>query len=171
MEYGWNRVHPLDDGRSPSNDSIREIDRSDSTSVRSSRSTRSRLRWKDGIGTVRTSHSPYTDKVYINDWKPPLPPTVSSVHDEESQMEALQKHVSSMKKDLQRHNELRQPMAALVFHILHVHSVFQLIIFFLSTHPVRAMLSNRKATGKKNPSTFSPRLSNMTLILIRCKQR
>jgi PH and SEC7 domain-containing protein len=63
---------------------------------------------------MRASHSTYTDKVYINDWKAPLPPTVSSVHDEESQMEALQKHVISMKKDLKSHNELRQPMAALV---------------------------------------------------------
>jgi PH/SEC7 domain-containing protein len=124
MEYGWNRVvDPLDHGRPPSNDSAREIDPSDSVSVRSSRSTRSRLRWKDGSGTVRASHSPYTDKIYINDWKPPLPPTVSSVHDEESQMEALQKHVSSMKKDLQRHNELRQPMATLVYYILHIHFI------------------------------------------------
>lgn len=116
MEYGWNRVvDPFNDGRSPSNDSAREIDPSDSVSVRSGRSTRSKLRWKDGAAAARASHSPYMDKVYINDWKPPLPPTVSSVHDEESQMEALQKHVFSMKNDLKRHNELRQPMAALVF--------------------------------------------------------
>jgi PH and SEC7 domain-containing protein len=104
MEYGWNRVaNPLDHERSMSNDSLKDNDPSDAMSVRSVRSTRSKLRWKDS-----------TDKVYINDWKPPMPPTVSSVHDEESQMEALQKHVLSMKKDLKHHNELRQPMAALV---------------------------------------------------------
>lgn len=115
MEYGWNRVvDPLDNERSMSGDESRDVDPSDSMSVRSGRSTRSKLRWKDGASTIRPSHSPYPDKVYINDWKPPLPPTVSSVHDEESQMEALQKHVLSMKKDLKRHNELRQPMAALV---------------------------------------------------------
>jgi PH and SEC7 domain-containing protein len=112
MEYGWNRVvDPLDRGRSISIDTSREIDHSDTVSVRSNRS---KLRWKDGASTMRASHSTYTDKVYINDWKAPLPPTVSSVHDEESQMEALQKHVISMKKDLKSHNELRQPMAALV---------------------------------------------------------
>jgi hypothetical protein len=115
MEYGWNRViDPLNHERSKSSDSSRDVDHTDSMSVRSGRSNRSKLRWKDAASTVRLSHSPYADKVYINDWKPPLPPTVSSVHDEESQMEALQKHVSSMKKDLKRHNELRQPMAALV---------------------------------------------------------
>jgi PH/SEC7 domain-containing protein len=104
MEYGWNRVaDPLNHERSMSNDLLKDNDPSDSMSVRSGRSTRSKLRWKDSV-----------DKVYINDWKPPMPPTVSSVHDEESQMEALQKHVLSMKKDLKRHNELRQPMAALV---------------------------------------------------------
>jgi PH and SEC7 domain-containing protein len=104
MEYGWNRVaNPLHHERSMSNDSLKDNDPSDAMSVRSVRSTRSKLRWKDS-----------TDKVYINDWKPPMPPTVSSVHDEESQMEALQKHVLSMKKDLKHHNELRQPMAALV---------------------------------------------------------
>lgn len=133
MEYGWNRVVDLlERGRSPSHDSAREVDPSDSVSVRSSRSTRSRLRWKDGAGVaMRPSNPPYLDKVYINDWKPPLPPTVSSVHDEESQMEALQKHVISMKKDLQRHNELRQPMAALVYCIFHSYSMFSLM-FYLS---------------------------------------
>lgn len=112
MEYGWNRVaDPLSHERSMSSDSSRDIDQSDSMSVRSSHS---RFRWKDGASAMRTPHSSFADKVYINDWKPPLPPTVSSVHDEESQMEALQKHVSSMKRDLKCHNEFRQPMAALV---------------------------------------------------------
>ncbi|TBU51088.1 hypothetical protein BD310DRAFT_1010860 [Dichomitus squalens] len=47
---------------------------------------------------------------FINDWKPPLPPSVASTHDEETQLEALQKHVAHMKEDLQQHNELRTPM-------------------------------------------------------------
>lgn len=112
MEYGWNRVvDSMAHGRAQSND---DIDPTDSMSIRSGRSTRSKLRRRDGPATMRTSHSPYAEKIYMNDWKPPLPPTVSSVHDEESQMDALQKHVSSMKKELKRHNELREPMAALV---------------------------------------------------------
>ena len=115
MEYGWNRVvDSASHDRSTSTDTTVELDPSDSMSVRSGRSTRSKMRWREGANTMRASHSPYAEKIYINDWKPPLPPTVSSVHDEESQMEALQKHVASMKKDLNRHNGLRQPMAALV---------------------------------------------------------
>jgi hypothetical protein len=54
------------------------------------------------------------DRVLINDWKAPLPPTVASIHDEEAQLEALQKHVKSMSEDLKRHNELRTPMMDLV---------------------------------------------------------
>ena len=116
MEYGWNRAEdPGTHGRSVSdNESTREPDYSDAISVRSGRSSRSRFGWREGVATVRAAHSPYVDRVFINEWKPPLPPTVSSVHDEEAQMEALQKHVASMKTDLQRHNELREPMMALV---------------------------------------------------------
>ncbi|KAF7964985.1 hypothetical protein HWV62_1178, partial [Athelia sp. TMB] len=114
MEYGWNRVlEKLSHERSTSQDTAMEVDRSDSLSVRSGRSLRNKLPWKEGSGTIRGQASPYADKIYINDWKPPLPPTVSSVHDEESQMDALQKHVASMKRDLKRHNELRQPMSTM----------------------------------------------------------
>jgi len=115
MEYGWNRVEdPFTHGRSMSdNESVKDQDYSDALSVRSGRSSRSKFAWRD-VATVRAAHSPYIDRTFINDWKPPLPPTVYSVHDEEAQMEALQKHVSSMKKDLKRHNEFREPMSALV---------------------------------------------------------
>jgi PH and SEC7 domain-containing protein len=121
MEYGWNRVaDAYPHGRSQSEtESIKEsVDYSDAMSVRSGRSTRSKFSWRDGSATVRASNSPWVDRTSISDWKPPLPPTVSSVHDEETQLEALKKHVSSMKKDLERHNEHRQPMAALVSIVL-----------------------------------------------------
>jgi len=59
---------------------------------------------------VRGTSSPYVDKTYIADWKEPLPPSVSSAHDEETQMEALKKHVAFLKKELQQHNDLRSPM-------------------------------------------------------------
>jgi len=116
MEYGWNRVtDPFSHGRSFSdNESIKDIDHSDALSVRSGRSSRSKFGWRDGAATVRASQSPWADRTFINDWKPPLPPVVYSVHDEETQLEALQKHVASMKKDLKRHTEFREPMAALV---------------------------------------------------------
>ncbi|KAG9220598.1 hypothetical protein CCMSSC00406_0003697 [Pleurotus cornucopiae] len=114
MEYGWNRVLEPSHGRSVSdNDPAAQQDYSDAMSVRSGRSTRSRFGWKEGSNTVRAASSPYVDRIFINDWKPPMPPTVSSLHDEETQLEALGKHVASMKADLQKHNELREPMAAL----------------------------------------------------------
>ena len=119
MEYGWNRVmDPLSRARSVSEDdySVRD-DNSDAVSVRSGRSGksgRSRFSRKDAAATVRMEKSPWGDKTFINDWKPPLPPTVASTHDEETQMEALQKHVASLKTDLKQHNELRTPMMNIV---------------------------------------------------------
>ncbi|SJK97632.1 uncharacterized protein ARMOST_00885 [Armillaria ostoyae] len=111
MEYGWNRVTDSIHGRSHSDT---ESTKDDSMSVMSGRSSHNRFGgWRDGASTVRASRSPWADRVYINEWKPPLPPTVSSEHDEETQMEALKKHVESMKKDLKKHNELREPMLAL----------------------------------------------------------
>ena len=112
MEYGWNRVvDPVTRARSMSEDdySIRETD---NQSVRSGRSGRSRF--KDMAATVRADKSPWADRTFINDWKPPLPPAVASTHDEETQLEALQKHVAHLKDELQQHNELRTPMTQLV---------------------------------------------------------
>lgn len=112
MEYGWNRVlDPSERARAQPNE---PFDQSDAISVRSGRSSRSKFGWREGA-TVRGGQSPWADKTFINDWKPPLPPTVSSLHDEETQLEALRKHVKSMKLELESHNELREPMATLVF--------------------------------------------------------
>ncbi|KAI6033019.1 hypothetical protein F5J12DRAFT_712114 [Pisolithus orientalis] len=113
MEYGWSRVSDALHPRSVSeNDTTRDLDRTDTLSVRSSRSNRSKFGW-NGIQTVRAPHSPWSDRTYVNDWKPPIPPSISSINDEETQLEALQKYVGTLKKDLKHHNELREPMAAL----------------------------------------------------------
>ncbi|KAL4078535.1 hypothetical protein V8B97DRAFT_1865722 [Scleroderma yunnanense] len=112
MEYGWSRVSDTLHARSD-NDGTRELDRADTLSVRSGRSNRSKFGWRDGTQTVRAPHSPWADRVYINDWKPPIPPSISSINDEETQLEALQKYVGTLKKDLKHHNELREPMVAL----------------------------------------------------------
>lgn len=112
MEYGWNRVvNPLTRVRSISEDnsSVRDTDNSDNMSVRSGRN-----RLKEIAATVRVEKSPWTDRTFINEWKPPMPPSVASTHDEETQLEALQKHVASLKTDLKQHNELRTPMTNLV---------------------------------------------------------
>ncbi|EMD37830.1 CsMn39, partial [Gelatoporia subvermispora B] len=113
MEYGWNRVmKPLSRGRAASEDNYTaELDNSDGLSIRSGRSGRSRL--KDIAATVRAEKSPWADRTFINDWKPPMHPTVPSTHDEETQLEALQKHVENLKNDLKQHNELRSPMTQL----------------------------------------------------------
>ncbi|KAI0341994.1 hypothetical protein BDW22DRAFT_1484877 [Trametopsis cervina] len=113
MEYGWNRVlDPVTRNRSTSEDSY-GVDKSDSVSIRSERSSRSRFRGKEFASTMRAEKSPWQDRILINDWKPPMPPTVPSNHDEETQMEALQKHVAALKHDLIEHNELRTPMTKL----------------------------------------------------------
>ena len=118
MEYGWNRVVDLHGHRTSTSQSQtdpRDPDPSDGVSVKSGKSGHSKFRWRgDGPATVRGPPSPWSDKIFINEWKPPMPPAVSSVHDEETQLEALRKHVASMKKDLEMHNELREPVTALV---------------------------------------------------------
>ncbi|KAI0695520.1 hypothetical protein BC835DRAFT_1273155, partial [Cytidiella melzeri] len=113
MEYGWNRVlDPVTRGKSISEDDY-VPDKSDAVSMRSERSNRSRFKGKDFPASLRAEKSPWQDRILINDWKPPMPPTVPSNHDEETQMEALQKHVSALKTDLMEHNELRTPMLKL----------------------------------------------------------
>lgn len=114
MEYGWNRVENMDDRTSsvsrdepPSHD----VDPTDTMSMRSGRS---KLSKKDF--TLRGS--PFSDRTFIHDWKLPIPSTVPSTHDEETQLEALQKYESSLKTELQQHNDLRTPMQQLVSFVL-----------------------------------------------------
>ncbi|KAL5523862.1 hypothetical protein ACEPAG_8035 [Sanghuangporus baumii] len=109
MEYGWNRVMDLDDDRpSISGDEPSYKD----TDTFSTRSTRSWHGMKDTF-SIRSSTSPYAERITIHDWKPPMPSTVPSTHDEETQLEALQKHATSLKTDLDKHNALRTPMIQL----------------------------------------------------------
>ncbi|KAH7888837.1 hypothetical protein F5I97DRAFT_1804288 [Phlebopus sp. FC_14] len=114
MEYGWSRVVDAIHARSVSDsDTARDFDRTDTLSVRSGRSNRSKFGWRDGVATIRAPQSPWSERTFINDWKPPIPPSIFSIHDEETQLEALQKYVGTLKKDLKHHNELREPMVAL----------------------------------------------------------
>lgn len=113
MEYGWNRVVENESRPSDSQEDVpKEVDPSDTFSVRSGRSGRSKLSRRDF--TMRSGVSPYADRVYIHDWKTPMPSTVPSNHDEEAQLEALIKHVVTLKEELKQHNILRQPMQQLV---------------------------------------------------------
>ncbi|KIY71151.1 hypothetical protein CYLTODRAFT_408393 [Cylindrobasidium torrendii FP15055 ss-10] len=102
MEYGWNRVVDAPHGRSMSDGEEPQQDKEDSMSMVSGKSSHSRFaNWRDA------------ERLFINDWKPPMAPSVSSLHDEETQMEALRKHVETLKEELTKHNELLQPMQAL----------------------------------------------------------
>ena len=112
MEYGWNRVDNVYGRRSRSQSDLTRDELPDTVGIRSGKSTQSKYGWKEGLDTVRGS--PRHDNTYINEWKPPMPPTVASVHDEESQLEALRKHVATLKKDMEVHNDLREQMASLV---------------------------------------------------------
>lgn len=159
MEYGWSRVlDPVSRGRSVSEDdySVRDTD---NQSVRSGRSGRSRF--KDMAATVRADKSPWADRTYINDWKPPLPPSVPSQHDEETQMEALQKHVAHLKTELQEHNELRTPMTHLVSTVLPcglmsagrvVHVRDCILTLRCSTSLARPTPRRRRRTGRRSRS-------------------
>ncbi|KAF8658264.1 hypothetical protein AX16_002040 [Volvariella volvacea WC 439] len=114
MEYGWNRIsEPQNHGSDDETD--KATDYTDSMSIRSTKSNRSRFgrRDRDGASSMRSPHSPWAERVYINDWKAPLPPTVASTHDEETQLEALKKHVIALKDELEKHNTYREPMMAL----------------------------------------------------------
>jgi PH/SEC7 domain-containing protein len=114
MEYGWSRISDVHARSVSDNDLAREFDRTDTMSVRSGRSNRSKFGWREGVATVRAPHSPWKDRTTISEWKAPIAPMISSIHDEETQLEALQKYVGMLKKDIKHHNELRQPMVALV---------------------------------------------------------
>lgn len=109
MEYGWNRVLESVSarGRSTSEDAAK--DNTDTASVRSGRSGRSKFGNK--AQTVRSS--PWTDRILINDWKQPITSTVASTHDEGTQLDALRKHARALKQDLKQHNDLQGPMTAL----------------------------------------------------------
>ena len=159
MEYGWNRVNEsLAHGRSVSDDeSMRMADLADNMSVRSGRSSRSKFGRKDGSATVRLGNSPWADRTFINDWKPPNPPSVASTHDEETQLDALRKHVTSLTTDLQRHNELRAPMMALVSPQSGLCIVIPDPTHVRSIPRDRPTLQRRSVTGSTSRSTCWPK--------------
>ncbi len=116
MEFGWSRVEPealaADDHDGPPT-SMRVLSSKDSSDNFSLRSTRSKMGGRfDGFSTMRSS--PFNDRVYINDWRAPGHSMVASGHDEETQLEALRRQAEKLKADLTRHNDLRDPMVALV---------------------------------------------------------
>lgn len=168
MEYGWNRVSDvLQHGRAQSDDeSIRIRDYTDNASVRSGRSNHSRFSRKDGVSTVRIGGSSWLDRTNINEWKPPLAPSVSSTHDEEAQLDALKKHVAALTEELQEHNELRGPMMALVpslppLPLAHLSLPDTDASVFRSIPRALRAQRGRSAIGRRSHSTCLPSMSSM----------
>jgi len=127
IEHGWSRVeedaHAQDDG-----EGIAEVEQTlargrenrangeysaDTFSLRSQRS-RLAVRIGDGFSTLRGGSSPYTERIYINEWKAPMPNMHISNLDEEGQLESLQRQTEALKEELKKHDALKAPMTALV---------------------------------------------------------
>lgn len=180
MEYGWNRVSEvLQHGRSMSDDeSIRVRDFTDTASVRSGRSNRSIFgRNKDGPATMRVGNSPWSERINISEWKPPLAPSVSSTLDEEMQLEALKKHVAALKQELQEHNELRGPMMALVrcfsspLPPLFTGELSDAALqFSFSTPRAPRLRQGRSVIGRRSRSICLPSTSSTSRTSIRCRR-
>ncbi|KDN34547.1 hypothetical protein RSAG8_12371, partial [Rhizoctonia solani AG-8 WAC10335] len=100
MEYGWNRaLEMIQSG----NVEEPRVDSSDAQSMRSGRNV-----------VLRMPASPYSsERIIIHEWTGPMHSVMPSTHDEETQMEALQKQTNLLKHELHVHNELRQPMMSL----------------------------------------------------------
>ena len=127
IEYGWNRVeddvHAQDDeeGISEAEKALAQQRENraqgnysaDTFSLRSQRS-RLGIRLGDGLSTLRGGSSPYTDRIYINEWKAPMPNMHISTLDEEGQLESLQRQTETLKEELKKHDALKSPMTALV---------------------------------------------------------
>lgn len=111
MEYGWSRVEPealaAEQEDTAATRSFSTLNRTDTDNF-SLVSSRSKI---GGFPTMR-GH-PLADRIFINDWRAPGHSMVASVHDEETQLEALQRQADKLEAELQIHNDLRGPMIAL----------------------------------------------------------
>lgn len=154
MEYGWNRAI----------DSTDDHDQDDKASVRSTKSNLSKM----GGGTYgrRGMGGGTHDRVYINDWKPPLPATMPSPLDEEAQLEALQAYVRSLVDELEQHKAVEEPMNRLVSDDdLRVTDHCGLSANVrrnrhASSHPDLRTLLKQERTGKRNHITSTLKYSN-----------
>ena len=99
MEYGWSKaLEPSEDHE-------------DKASVRSGRSNLSKF---GGTYGRRNIANGTTEKMHINDWKPPSPATIPSPLDEESQLEILISYIRSLVEELEGHKAVEDPMSRLV---------------------------------------------------------
>lgn len=107
MEYGWQKVQQGSVGGA-----VGRRDEDDLASIRSRRSNMSKLGGGGG-GYGRKTLMP-SDRMHINDWRPPPPAVVPSPLDEEAQLDTLQAYVQSLRRELAEHRALEEPMSRLV---------------------------------------------------------
>lgn len=50
------------------------------------------------------------DSINIYEWRPPMPPSVSSTLDELDQLDALRKHLGTLSNDINEHRDLKRKM-------------------------------------------------------------
>ena len=111
MDYGWNRVFAnMADGENEVEDLV---------SVRSGRSGHSRKSRMSYVGSISRhggsgAHDSGMDRITLQDWQAPQPPTTHSTLSEDAQLDSLKRHCAALQIELERHNSLRVPMQKLV---------------------------------------------------------
>ena len=106
VEYGWNRL--LD---SAAGNAVPKPE--DAMSMRSNLSGHSRMSFQGTMGR-RHGSAALIERMHIAEWRAPQPSLIPSPLDEETQLESLQKHVQSLKQQLEEHTLLEEPMSRMV---------------------------------------------------------
>jgi PH/SEC7 domain-containing protein len=135
LDYGWKTLESTDQPE----------DHTDSQSVFSNRSAKSRLSMHRTLGRRNMP----AERNHLSDWKAPQPSLIPSKLDEETQLESLQKHVQSLVKDLAAHKALEAPLAKYVStsHFVLIRSSLLPIALACSIPHGRSTASRRKRTG------------------------
>ncbi|KAI8447210.1 Pleckstrin homology domain-containing protein, partial [Phakopsora pachyrhizi] len=113
MEYGWNQISDLDvainaAGRNSSRGLIVK-EKSHSPNKASQADSQDQEEMMS-IMSGNSGHSHKSHKVTICDWNPPVPPLATSRLSEVEQLESLKKHNLFLRRELEKHNQLRRPM-------------------------------------------------------------
>ena len=144
LDYGWKALESSDQPE----------DHTDSQSVFSNRSAKSRLSMHRTLGRRNMP----AERNYLSDWKAPQPSLIPSKLDEEAQLESLQKHSQSLIKELTAHKALEAPLAKFVSWIMGeiIGSTFLKDLTY-SIPRDRSTARKRKRIGSTVLCTFIPK--------------
>ena len=70
--------------------------------------------WSRVEAGVHAQDGFYTERIYIEEWKTPMPNMRISTLDEEGQLECLRGQIEALEEEMKEHNAVREPMTALV---------------------------------------------------------